>query len=84
VTREDVELSAEDGVLTIAGKRSEAGPEGRLLARGLPRGDFQLRLRLGDHIDTDAIEASLAEGVLRVTLPKVAEAQPRKIEVKAS
>ncbi|MFW6093597.1 MAG: Hsp20/alpha crystallin family protein [Pseudomonadota bacterium] len=36
----------------------------------------------GEQLDTDAVEASLNAGVLRIDIPKRAEMRPRKIEVK--
>lgn len=36
----------------------------------------------GEQLDTDAVEASLKDGVLRIDIPKRAEMRPRKIEVK--
>lgn len=37
----------------------------------------------GEQLDTEAVEASLKDGVLRIDIPKRAEMKPRKIEVKA-
>ncbi|MDZ7670005.1 MAG: Hsp20/alpha crystallin family protein [Gammaproteobacteria bacterium] len=36
----------------------------------------------GEQLDTDAVQASLKDGVLRIDIPKRAELRPRKIEVK--
>ena len=38
----------------------------------------------GEQLDTDAVEATLKNGVLRINIPKRAEVRPRKIEVKAA
>ncbi len=37
----------------------------------------------GEQLDTDQVQASLKDGVLRIHIPKRAELKPRKIEVKA-
>ena len=44
-------------------------------------GDFSRRFTLSNKIDQDRIEASMKDGVLRIELPKAAEAQPRKIAI---
>ncbi|OPX23152.1 MAG: heat-shock protein Hsp20 [Planctomycetales bacterium 4484_123] len=83
VDAESVEVSLEDGVLTIRGAVRPHGPEGADLAYAeYDPGDYVRRFSISEEIDQDRIEARIAGGVLRLTLPK---AQPtrRKIEVKA-
>jgi HSP20 family molecular chaperone IbpA len=46
-------------------------------------GDYVRSFSLSNEIDQDAIEATLKDGVLRVTLNKITEAQTKKIAVKA-
>lgn len=46
-------------------------------------GTFEQRLKLPASVDTANVDASLANGVLKVSLPKSEEAKPRKVEVKA-
>lgn len=47
-------------------------------------GDYQRSFRLPDQVDRENIEAVIKDGVLRIFLPKAAEAQTRKISVKAN
>jgi HSP20 family protein len=47
-------------------------------------GSFERTLTLPDGVYTDAIQASIAKGVLKVTVPKPAPAQSKKIDVKAA
>lgn len=84
---DDIELTMERGVLTVSGSRSveDTGEtEGRtyhLRERSVDR--FSRSYALPRSVNPDDIDASFAEGVLAVTLPKAAEAKPRRIEVKA-
>lgn len=47
-------------------------------------GTFEQRLKLPTTVDASGVEATLANGVLKVRLPKSEEAKPRKIEVKSA
>jgi HSP20 family protein len=85
LTREQVNLAAENSRLTIQGTR-----EARLAAgdavhyhqveRG--HGSFRRVFEFAEKIDGDHITADLADGVLTITIPKVPPAPPRKIEVR--
>jgi HSP20 family protein len=80
----DVEVTTENGVLTVRGERTEEWKdEGRyhLLERGY--GSFIRRFQLPDGVDIDKIEAEVENGLLQVRIPKSALPQPKKILVKA-
>jgi HSP20 family protein len=58
-------------------------PEGRkYLYNGRIFGRFERTVALPEAVETDQIEATLVDGVLSLTLPKKAEARPKKITVK--
>ncbi|HKK08143.1 MAG TPA: Hsp20/alpha crystallin family protein [Gemmatimonadota bacterium] len=81
---DDIELTMERGVLTVTGSRSVEETEGRtyhLRERSVDR--FTRSYALPRSVSAEDIDASFAEGVLKVTLPKAPEAKPRRIEVKA-
>ena len=84
VSEDDIELKVHDGVLELNGSRQQSTAEER--ERGLFRerrfGSFSRRFRLGDGVNTEAIEARFKNGVLNVTLPKKEELKPKQIEVK--
>lgn len=86
VSEKDVDMTVENNVLTINGyvTGSLEMPEGyRLAYQEYGVGDFQRTFTLPEEIDRDGIEASLKDGVLKVSLPKAPEAKARKITVKA-
>jgi HSP20 family protein len=82
----DVEVSLAHNVLTISGeKKTEKEDEGKNYHR-IERsyGSFKRCVSLPGEVESDKVEAAFKNGVLTVTLPKTAEAQARKIEVKTS
>jgi HSP20 family protein len=86
VSPEQVEVSFEQNVLTIRGAKPagfEVGNEGefRVFAAERAHGNFERAVRLPEFIDTDRIAAKFDNGLLSVTVPKAAAAQPRKITI---
>jgi len=81
--RDEVEITFQDGVLTIKGeKKQDESPENhRLHLQERFHGSFVRNLRLPERVDTDKIEATMKDGVLELVLPFVPELQPRKIVV---
>lgn len=82
VSAEDLDLSIEGRQVTIRGTLRDEDAEGRRYwMRGMPRGDFSRTVTVPSGIDADAIQASVEQGVLTLTLPKAPEAVARKIAV---
>jgi HSP20 family protein len=80
---QDVEVTVHKGVLFIRGERK--AEEGRqYLYNGRSWGRFERAVTLPDAVTVDAVQAELANGVLRVTLPRSPETRPRKISLKTS
>ena len=81
---EDIDITMEDGVLTIKGERhADTDQEQQALRRAeRSRGTFYRRFSLPDTADADSIEATSKDGVLQVTIAKHEKVQPRKIKVK--
>lgn len=84
VDPKDIEITMEDGVLTIRGERSdEATKEGEGYTRvERMRGSFYRRFSLPDTADAERIEAQGKNGVLEVTIPKKEKAKPKRIAIK--
>jgi HSP20 family protein len=82
VDAESINVTVDRGVLTVSAQRTEkTGEDEKLITRERVTGSFTRRLYLGDTLDTEKIEAAFADGVLTVTLPVLAAAQPRKVEI---
>jgi HSP20 family protein len=83
VQREDVQVEASSGVLTITGEFKERERTGILRRRTRRTGRFEFRTTLPTSVDSEAITASLHEGVLTVKVPKAEQAKPRRVEITA-
>jgi Molecular chaperone (small heat shock protein) len=82
----DVQINVADNLLTIRGEKKaekeQKDKDYRLVECSY--GSFSRTLELPDGVNPDAIKANIAKGVLKVTVPKAAPAQIKKIEVKAA
>jgi HSP20 family protein len=82
VDLDSIELICERNGLTIRAERAaDYGEQDEVLIAGRPVGTFSRQLILGDELDTQAIRADYRNGVLHVTIPVAATAQPRRIQV---
>lgn len=86
VKANDIEITMEDGVLTLRGTRDTEAREDDNGFRRIERvrGQFFRRFTLPDTADAEAIEASFTDGVLAVVIPKLPQVQPRRITVKVN
>lgn len=84
MTREEVAVKLENGVLSISGERSRQTTEGDSGSYHVAErryGKFTRTFSLPDAVDAEKIRARFANGVLEVELPKVARARPRTVEI---
>ena len=81
--KEDVKIWLEDDILTVSGEKKEELAEGetRLLSER-SFGKFEMSFRLPGGIDGSKIKAEFVNGLLMVTVPRAAEAKPKKISIK--
>ena len=87
VNKDDLDISIHDGVLTINAEsryEKKAEEEGRVLRQERRYGKYVRTMRLGKDIDASKVEAEYKDGVLSLTLPKVEQVKPKKIEVAVS
>lgn len=83
VKEEDVEISMTGSRLVVSGRREqERHEEGdRYFAAECSYGSFSRAFTLPDGCDAEHVSAELKDGVLRITVPKKPEVQPRRISV---
>jgi HSP20 family protein len=83
VKPEELEVTLEEGLLTIKGeRRMEEETSDRHYHRVERRyGAFRRSITLPSQVQADAIEAGYSDGVLQVVVPKAESAKPKKINV---
>jgi HSP20 family protein len=76
---EDLNIQVLENIVSIEGEYKDE--ETSFLMNELPRGAFRRSLRMPSEIDSEKVEARIADGVLTLTLPKAESAKPKKIKV---
>jgi HSP20 family protein len=84
--RKDVEISLEDNVLTIRGEKKMETPADdknkNVHVSERSYGVFYRVLELPGSVDPASVQATMSQGVLKITIPKPARPQAKTIEVK--
>lgn len=82
VSPEGIAIDLRDNTLTFTGEaKSPASEDEDVLLAEYDTGKYYRQFALSSLIDQEKIDAKLADGVLRLTLPKVEKATPRKIDI---
>lgn len=83
LNRDNVEIELENNILTVRGERSETrtGEERRYHLWERRYGSFQRSFTLPRTVSAENISAEFEDGLLRVHMPKAAEAKGRRIEI---
>ncbi len=81
--RDDIDVSVENGTLTLRGERKYEKEVDSESAHRQERfyGSFTRSFVLPTAIDPDRIQAGYKDGILEVVLPKAEEAKPRRIKI---
>ena len=86
VKKEDVQVTLDNGVLTLQGERKEEREEKGRKVHRIERsyGRFVRSFALPDLVDTAKVKAEFKDGILHLHLPKSEKARPKAIEVKVA
>jgi HSP20 family protein len=84
-SKDDVQVEIKDNRLTLKGERQRETDVNEAKYHRVERvyGTFQRSIRLPAVVDVDRAEAIFKDGVLKLTLPKAAEAKPKPISITA-
>src|ERR687897_1723072 len=84
VEADDLDITLEDGLLTIQGERHFAHDSSEQQFHRVERryGAFRRAITLPAHVMADGIQASADNGVLQILVPKTEEATPKRIQVR--
>jgi HSP20 family protein len=86
----DIEITADKGVLSLRGTRNfeqkleDGQNNGKYSRVERVHGRFVRSFTLPENVQADAIKASFKDGVLELTIPKIAKVEPRRIEIQAA
>ncbi len=83
---DDLEITLEDGVLTIEGEveTEEESEDVNYHVRERRYGKFGRSVRFPTMVNGDEVEANYKDGILSLNVPKAEEVKPRRIEIKTS
>jgi len=81
VDKSGLEITVENGELTIVGHRQDVRLPGDVVYREITRNDFRRVYELGPEIDASKISARIDQGLLTLSLPKAEKMKPHKISV---
>jgi HSP20 family protein len=84
ITPEDLDITMEDGLLTIQGERQFTSESSEQQFHRVERryGAFRRSITLPAHVMAEEIQASFEDGVLQILVPKAEEAKPKRIQVR--
>lgn len=81
VAKDGLEIELDRNELTLVGRRRQPGMAAQAVYRESQGRDYRRVFELDPTIDSSRISAQMDQGILRLSLPKVEHAKPRKITV---
>jgi len=84
LNRDDINIAFEDGLLTVRGERKGENQDAnrQYFVQEMGWGAFSRSFRMPRNVDLENVSASYRDGILKLVLPKRAEAKPRRIEIR--
>ena len=84
IDMKDLDVSLSDGILTVKGEKKNEEEEKRENYHRIERryGSFHRSFRIPGEIDTDKLDATYKDGILKLVMPKGEASKPKKIKVK--
>lgn len=83
-SKEDFSIDVDKNILTISGRKSvekeEMDKDCKILRQEFSSSSFSRSFTLPEHVETDKIDATQKNGILRITLPKFATAKEDKVK----
>ena len=77
----NLDIDLKDDTLSIVGKVASGPEDGTALLAEYSEGNFFRNFHITDVVDQNKITATVADGVLRLVLPKAEKAVPRRIPI---
>ncbi|QEA38104.1 Hsp20/alpha crystallin family protein [Pistricoccus aurantiacus] len=89
LSENELEVSVQDNVLTLQGKRESAlgadeQQQGAYYRKERFSGEFSRSITLPEGVDTERAEARATNGLIEIQLPKREEMKPRRVEIKSA
>lgn len=83
VTKDDVQISVKDELLTIKGEKRQENVDDSKNYRRVERhyGSFERKFSLPSKVETDSIKAEFNDGVLTLSIPKPEETKPKEVAI---
>lgn len=81
VSKDGVEVTVENGKLTLVGRRNDPTTTGRTVYRERSKAEYRRVFDLDPSIDTSKVSASIEQGLLTIRLQKSEALKPRRIAV---
>jgi HSP20 family protein len=83
LTKDDVNIKVENGVMTISGKQSTVAKDSEVkyIRRELKHSSFKRSFELSDTLNPSKISAKFENGILNITIPKKEESLPKAIDI---
>lgn len=84
IDEKDLEVTISDGMLSVKGEKKQETEEKGETYHRIERsyGSFHRSFRIPDAVETDKVDATYKDGILKLNIPKAAKSTVRKITIK--